>query len=407
MVNEHRRVVITGLGVISSIGIGKETFWHSLLNGQSGISTIERFDTAQFDVHIGGEVKTFQPNRFLHKKEIRRYGRATQFAIAATQLALADAGIALGKTAGSAIGVCLGTTTADSQAIEAFDDKVVAVGSHSGSAAIRSALQFPGCMIGTCLSSHFRLKGPIVLIPTACAAGNYAVAYASDLIRMGKCDVVIAGGIDTFSRYAFTGFNRMFAVAPERCQPFDLNRRGTIVSEGAGILILESLDGALERGVLPYAEVAGYGVSCDANHMTIPTVDGISTAIRRTLADAAVSSDEIDYISAHGTGTKANDWAECAAIINVFGKRSGSVPVSSIKSMLGHTMGAASALEAIACSLVIQDNRIPPTINFKTPDPACPVDCVANSARDSRVDVVLNNSFAFGGNNICTVLKRI
>jgi 3-oxoacyl-[acyl-carrier-protein] synthase II len=244
------------------------------------------------------------------------------------------------------------------------------------------------------------------MISTACAAGNYAIGYGFDLIRMDRADAVFAGGSDPFSRISFTGFNQLSAVAPEKCQPFDKNRKGMMVAEGAGVLIMESLEAALKREAPIYAEILGYGLSCDAQHMTQPSVEGISACMIKATQDAAIEIDEIDYVSAHGTGTAANDRAECAAIKKVFGTRYKQIPVSSIKSMLGHTMGAASALEAITCALVVRNDIIPPTINYETPDPECDVDCVANQARKRIVNIALNNSFAFGGNNASLVLKK-
>ncbi len=403
----RRRVVITGLGVISSIGIGREEFWKSLLEGHSGISRIQRFDTSQYDVHMGGEVTKFEPGDFFDKKETRRLGRAAQFAIASVKLALQDARLSLEEVSGPHTSLCLGTTMADIQALEAADDFVNSQGEFSSPTIRRYALQYPGFMIAAQVASIFHLKGKVFMIPTACAAGNYAIAYGSDLIRFGKSDLALAGGVDPFSRIAFTGFSRIFAVAPERCQPFDKHRKGTIVGEGAGILVLESLEHALNRKASIYAEVLGYGTSCDAHHMTIPNVKGIVRVIQNALVDARISSDEVDYISAHGTGTPANDRAECSAITEVFGNRSQRIPISSIKSMLGHTMGAASALEAISCALAIQSSYIPPTINYETPDPECAINCVPNHALASPVDIALNNSFAFGGNNACVVLGKV
>src|SRR3989338_822433 len=262
-------------------------------------------------------------------------------------------------------------------------------------------------MIAAHVARYFRIKGPAFMFGTACAAGNYSIAYGTDLIRLGKCEVVLAGGADPFSRTAFMGFGSLFALAPDKCRPFDRNRKGIIVGEGAGMRLLESLEHAIERGVEPYAEVLGYGTSCDASHMTIPDVKGVVAAMRNALLDAGISASDVDYINAHGTGTPANDKTECLAIGALFTERDGEIPVSSIKSMLGHTMGAASAIEAIACSLVVQRDTLPPTINYETPDEDCPIDCVPNRARRQRADVVLNNSFAFGGNNACVVFGKV
>jgi len=244
------------------------------------------------------------------------------------------------------------------------------------------------------------------MFSTACSAGNYAIGYGFDLIRLGRVDLVLAGGADPFSKVAFTGFNQFGAVAPEKCQPFDMNRKGMMVAEGVGMLIIESLEHAMMRNAAVYAEIAGYGLSCDAHHMTLPSVEGVSRCMKQALRETLIAVEEVDYICAHGTGTPANDKAECAAIRNVFGERTKDVPVSSIKSMIGHAMGAASALEAISCALTIKHNIIPPTINYETPDPECDVDCVPNQAREHEVNIALNNSYAFGGNNASLVLRK-
>jgi 3-oxoacyl-[acyl-carrier-protein] synthase II len=245
-----------------------------------------------------------------------------------------------------------------------------------------------------------------MIFSTACSAGNYAVGYGFDLITLGRAQVVLAGGFDALSKVAFTGFNQFSAVSPDKCRPFDKNRKGMMVAEGAGMLVLESLESALERKALIYAEVLGYGLSCDAHHMTTSLVDGIKLCMIKALSEAGVSAEDIDYISAHGTGTLTNDKNECAAINEIFGHRYKKIPTSSIKSMLGHTMGAASAIEAIACALAVKNDMIPPTINYETPDAECDIDCVPNHSRKHVVTIALNNSYAFGGNNACLVLKK-
>ncbi len=400
------RVVITGLGVISSIGIGKDAFWKNLLQGVSGISKVQRFNTSQYGINIGGEIKDFDPARFFDHTSIKRLGRAAQLAIAACQLALDDARLSRTQLSGSVTSVCLGTTMADAQSLETIVDEVISTGKYRRQTVRANSMQYPSFMIVTRIAEALGITGRVFMIPTACAAGNYAISYGNDLIKLGKCDVVLVGGADPFSRTAFTGFGRIFALAPERCQPFDKNRKGIVVGEGAGVLVLESVTHAQSRKARIYAEIAGYGMSADASHMTAPDVAGITNAMKRALSDAGVSPGEIDYISAHGTGTSVNDRVECAAIRNVFGERASSVPVSSIKSMLGHTMGAASALEAITCVMGIHTDSIPPTINYETPDPECQIDCVPNQARHTKVSYCLNNSFAFGGNNCCVVFKK-
>ena len=399
------RIVVTGLGVVSSVGIGWEKFWQALLAGRSGISEVAAFDTQNFLTHRGGEVKVFCPEQFIPPARFRRYNRASQFAIAASTLALRDAELELTALPANRVGVSIGTTMAEAQAIEAMD--WLWVKRDVQAIPPRLVPQYPGNMIGAHVAAELRCQGPNMVIATACAAGNYALAYAYDLLRLGKADVMFAGGADAFSRIAFMGFNRLLAVAPERCQPFDKDRKGMMVGEGSGVLMMERLDDARARRAPIYAELVGYGMSCDANHMTIPSVDGVTRVMQNALRDAGLSPDDVDYINAHGTGTPANDRTECAAIRAVFGSRTDKIPVSSTKSMIGHTMGAASALEAIACVLAVKRNRLPPTINFETADPECDIDCVPNVSRSHRVRVALNNSFAFGGNNACLAFREL
>jgi len=398
----NRRVVITGLGVISSIGIGKDKFWNNLIAGKSGISKVESFDTSKYENHMGGEVKDFNPNDFIEKDKIKRLGRGSQFAIAAAKLALGDSGVDFENINKDKIGVIIGTTMADSQRLEEMDRTWVESSEKDVDAQLIP--QYPGSIIASSVGFELDIQNLVYSIPTACSAGNYCIGYSYDIIKMGKADFMLAGGSDSFSKVAFTGFNRLFAVAPEKCQPFDKDRKGMMVGEGSGVLVLESLDSALKRKANIYAEVLGYALSCDAHHMTAPSVDGISRVMKRAIKNASISSEDVDYISAHGTGTQANDKAECAAVKEVFGEKYKEVPVSSIKSMLGHTMGAASVIEAITCCLTIKEGAIPPTINYKTPDIECDIDCVPNEARKKTVNAALNNSLAFGGNDACLVL---
>ena len=401
---KHLRVVVTGLGVVSSVGIGWPAFWESLLAGRSGIRPIQYLDTADYPTHFGGEVLGFNALQFMPADTAKRLGRGSQFAIAATKLALEDTKFPTETVANLRVGVCLGTTMADIQTLEEMNQTWVTGSDKKVSGALVS--RYPSCTISANVAGHFGFIGPNLMIPTACAAGNYAISYATDLLRTGKADLMVAGGVDPFSRIAFTGFNRIFAVAPERCQPFDKNRQGTLIGEGAGILLLERLEDAKARGAQIYAEVLGYGLSCDGHHMTIPEVDGVARVMRNALKDAGLEPGDVDYISAHGTGTPANDRTECAAIRNVFNSHTDHLPVSSIKSMLGHTMGAASALEAITCVLALHHGAIPPTINLETQDPECNIDCVPNTSRRQAVKTVLNNSFAFGGNNACVAFSK-
>lgn len=400
----NKRIVVTGLGVVSSIGIGKEPFWNALINGKSGISKITSFDTKDFPTHYGGEIKDFHPEDFIDKKKTERLGRASQLAIASAKLAIQDAKLELSGFDREKIGVAIGTTMGESKILEEIDEIWV----KKGDQAIEPNLipRLPANVISSNVAIEFKLKGPNFLISTACAAGNYAIGYACDLINKGAADLMLAGGADGFSRIAFTGFNRLFAIAAEKCQPFDKNRKGMMVGEGAGVLVLETLENALKRKAKVYAEVLGYGLSCDAHHMTAPHAPGIAKAIEKALKETNLKPKDVDYINAHGTGTLANDKEECLAIKEVFGDYSKKLVISSIKSMLGHTMGAASAIEAIACCLTVKDDIIPPTINYETPDPECDIDCVPNISRKLKVNIVLNNASAFGGNNACLVLKK-
>jgi 3-oxoacyl-[acyl-carrier-protein] synthase II len=398
----NRKIVITGLGVISSIGIGKHKFWQGLLQGKSGISPVSSLDTRNHFTHNGGEVKQFMPEDFIPREKLKSFSRASQFALAAAKLAIEDAHFTQNDISRLRTGICIGVTSGSIQVIEDINDRLI----NDEDPAQELIYQLPVHSTPAILAKELGLNGPNFLFSTACAAGNYAVGYGYDLLKLQRADIVIAGASDPFSRISFTGFNQFSAVAPEKCQPFDKNRKGMMVAEGAGILILEPLENASKRNAHIYAEILGYGLSCDARHMTQPSVEGISECMIKAMNEAGIPREDVDYISAHGTGTLANDKTECAAIKEVFGSLHKKIPVSSIKSMLGHTMGAASAIEAIACSLAIENDIIPPTINFETPDPECDIDCVPNYARRHTVDIALNNSYAFGGNNASLVLKK-
>jgi len=400
----NKRVVVTGLGVVSSIGIGWEEFWDSLLEGKSGISPVSSFDTTNHFTHNGGEVKNFKPEVFIQKDKLPFLSRASQLALAAAGLAMKDAGLSQNDISLMNTGVCIGTTMGSVQTSEIINELMVL---HEKTDFSKELLcQVPTHSTPSAVAKELKASGPHMMFSTACAAGNYAIGYGFDLIRLGRAESVIAGGSEPLSKVAYTGFNQFSAVAPEKCQPFDKNRKGMMVAEGAGLLVLESIENALRRNVPIYAEILGYGLSCDAFHMTTSSVEGIASCMRKAMKEADIKVEDVDYISAHGTGTVSNDKNECAAIREVFGSRYQEIPVSSIKSMLGHTMGAASALEAITCALVIKNDTMPPTINYETPDPECDIDCVPNEARKMTVDVALNNSYAFGGNNACLVLKK-
>jgi 3-oxoacyl-[acyl-carrier-protein] synthase II len=397
-----KRVVITGLGVISSIGIGWQEFWNNLLKGKSGISPVTSFDTTSHFTHNGGEVHNFRPEAFIQQEKLSIFSRATQLGLAAAKLALKDARLLDEDVSRMKIGTCMGTTFGSIQSIEDINDKLL----RSEKIDKDLACQLPTHTTPAVIAKELTLNGPNYMLSTACSAGNYAIGYGYDLICTDRADIIIAGGSDPFSRIAFTGFNQFSAVAPEKCQPFDKNRKGMMVAEGAGVLVIETVESALKRSAPVYAEILGYGLSCDAFHMTTSSVEGITACMKKAIIQADIRAEDVDYISAHGTGTQTNDRNESAAIKEVFGNRYTQIPVSSIKSMIGHTMGAASALEAIACSLVVKNDVIPPTINFETPDPECDIDCVPNEARKHVVTIALNNSYAFGGNNACLILKK-
>jgi 3-oxoacyl-[acyl-carrier-protein] synthase II len=397
-----RRVVVTGVGAVSAIGVGRAAFWEALLAGRSGVGPVRAFDPAPYPVGIAAEIPGFEPAAWLSPVHRRAFGRTSGLAVAATRLALADAGldgVPDGETA-----IIVGTTMGECQ----LQETIATTWAHAGldrldGAVVRAA---PDSVVAVNVARALAVEADAWVVPTACAAGNYAIGFGYDRVRSGECQVALVGGADAFSRIAFTGFGRMLSLAPDRCRPFDRDRQGIVIGEGAGILVLESLARARARGAPVLAELRGYALSCDAHHMTIPALDGVTAVMAQAMAASGVAPESVSYVSAHGTGTRVNDRTECEAIRRVFGPRAGRLPVSSIKSMLGHAMGAASALEAIACVLAVHEGRIPPTINFETPDPECPVDCVANVARELPVEVALNNAFAFGGNNAATVFAR-
>lgn len=402
----NRRIVITGIGVVTPIGIGCEQFWTNLLEGRSGISPVNSFDTSAYSVHRGAEVKEFDAHEYVLNLDAAHLGRASQFAIAASRLALADAGVEIGSLDRKRAGVSMGTTSGEPREVERFDDSYVS--NDLGRVGPRFLELYPCHVIAAHVASELNFAGVNTMIPTACAAGNYAIAHALDVMRSGRADLMLAGGSDAFSRITFTGFARLGAVAPETCQPFDRFRKGMIPGEGAGVLVLEPLDRARRRGARIYAEVAGYGLSCDAHHMTAahPQGDGAERAMRQALADSATDPTDVSYISAHGTGTPTNDRLETIAVKRLFKDAAYRIPISSVKSMLGHTMGAASAIEAAVCALAIFNDRVPPTINLNDPDPECDLDYVPKFARELRVNVAMNNAYAFGGNNAALILRK-
>lgn len=300
----------------------------------------------------------------------------------------------------------MGTTSGEPREVERFDDLFVSKKLERVGPEFLAL--YPSHVIAAHIARELRFAGINIMIPTACAAGNYAIAHAFDVLRAGRADLMLAGGSDSFSRITYTGFAQLGAIAPEVCQPFDRYRKGMIPGEGAGVIVLEPLSAARHRGARIYAEISGYGLSCDAHHMTAaqPTGDGAMRAMKQALEQSGTNPEEVDYISAHGTGTATNDRLETLAVKKLFGDAAYRIPMSSIKSMLGHTMGAASAIEAAACSLAVYHGRIPPTINLVEPDPECDLDYVPNYAREHTVRVAMNNAYAFGGNNASLIIKK-
>jgi 3-oxoacyl-[acyl-carrier-protein] synthase II len=402
----HGRVVVTGIGLVTPIGTGRECFWTNLLAGRCGIGPVRSFDTSAYSVHCGAEVHDFNAEQYLSNLDAAHLGRASQFAIAAARLALADANVEIASLDLKRAGVSMGTTSGEPREVERFDNLFVS--KELDRVGPEFLALYPSHVIAAHIAREFQFAGVNIMIPTACAAGNYAIAHAFDVLRAGRADLMLAGGSDSFSRITYTGFAQLGAIAPEICQPFDRHRKGMIPGEGAGVLVLEPLAAATRRGARIYAEVTGYGLSCDAHHMTAahPNGDGAVRAMQKALDQSAIGPQDVSYISAHGTGTPTNDRLETLAVKRLFKDAAYRIPVSSIKSMLGHTMGAASAIEAAVCALAIFNDRIPPTINLREPDPDCDLDYVPNSAREHTVRVAMNNAYAFGGNNASLVLRK-
>jgi 3-oxoacyl-[acyl-carrier-protein] synthase II len=400
------RVVITGLGLITPIGLGRRGFWEALLGGRSGIAPVASFDTSAYPVHIGAEIKGFDARQYVRRQPVESMGRGSHLAVAAARLAIEDANLDLISRDRRRVGVCMGTTSGEPRLVEQYNDTRKAQGLEAIPGEIFP--QYPCHVIPSNVAIELDLRGPSLMIPTACAAGNYAIGYGMDLIRAGEADLMLAGGADPFSRITYMGFARLGAIAPDCCQPFDKNRKGMVPGEGAAVLVLEPLEAALARGAKIYAEVLGYGISCDAHHMTAahPQGDGAIRAMSMALRESGLRPAQVDYISAHGTGTHVNDRVETLAVRSLFGESAPHVPMSSIKSMLGHMMGAASATEAAACALALDSGIVPPTINYREPDPDCDWDYVPNQARQTHPRVALNNAYAFGGTNASLCLAR-
>lgn len=397
-------MVITGLGPVSSIGIGAPAFSQALKEGRSGISPISGFDATGFPYHMAGEVPDFDPKRMLSRIVPGEWGRTSQFAAAAARLAVEDSGVDTAVLASDRAGSSMGTTGGESQVLERLTGDSLSVGFEGVDADL--VRQVPSSRLAAAVNRELGMTGEALTLSTACSASNYALGYAYDLIRTGEADHMVAGGADSVGRWSHAGFYRLGALTEKACAPFDKDRSGILTGEGGAALFLESLDSARARGARIYAEVLGYGLNCDANHMVAPDPVSIAACMRLAHRNAGVAAADVDYVCAHGTGTPANDTVEATAIGEVFGDRP--PPTSSIKSMLGHTMGAASGFGAIASVLGIVESFIPPTINFSTLDPNIPlIDPVPNRARFTEVRIAQVNGFAFGGNNAITMLGRM
>lgn len=408
-----RRVVVTGMGAISPLGNSAAELWSGASQGRSGIGPITRFDTGAYPTKIAGEASTFDPTRYMDFKDARRMSRASQFAVAATREALADAGLeqeALPEDAG----VLLGTGNSSFPDFEAATRTMIERGGMRISPFAMPAV-LPS-MSGGQIAIQFGVRGYNSTVSTACASGTQAIGEAAEVLRRGAASVMITGGTEApICEVGLAGFCVMRALStrneePEwASRPFERDRDGFVAGEGAGILILETLDRAQARGARIYAEVLGLGSSNDAYHLTAPPPDagGAMRAMRWALRDAGLETTDIDYINAHGTATPHNDHSETTAIKSLFGAGAYRVPISSTKSMIGHCLGAAGALEAIATIRALQEGLIPPTINLDQPDPACDLDYVPHTAREAPIAMALSNSFGFGGQNACLALGRL
>ena len=408
-----RRVVITGLGAITLLGTGVQKSWDALLQGRSGISRITHFDPGDLPVHIAGEVKDFDPADYIEPKEIKKMDRFIHFALAASQMAVDDAQLKIDSSNADRVGVIIGSGIGGLPMIEHYT-KVLNERGYRRITPFFIPMSIINLASGR-VSIRFGAKGPNSAVVTACSSGSHAIGDAFKIIQRGDADVMIAGGSEAvISPLGVAGFTVMKALSrrndePEKAsRPFDAERDGFVMAEGAGIVILEELEYARKRGARIYAEIVGYGMTGDAYHITSPSPDGEGAARCMSLAvkDAGVQPQEVDYINAHGTSTKYNDELETLAIKNVFGEHAHKLAVSSTKSMTGHLLGAAGGVEAVICVLSICNSIVPPTINLDNPDPECDLDYVPHRAREMEVRYALSNSFGFGGTNACLLFKK-
>ncbi|MBI2958300.1 MAG: beta-ketoacyl-ACP synthase II [Chloroflexi bacterium] len=408
----RRRVVITGLGTVNPLGLGARETWRALCAGKSGVRHLTRFDCHRMRTQVGGEVRDFTASDFLSDKMARRTDRFQQFALAAAQMAIDDSGLSVTPAIGERTGVIIGTAFGGIASALAGQDQYRNGGREEISPFL-VPMMLPGMAAGQ-VAMRFHARGPNSSPTTACAAGTHAISDGCRLIRQGAADVMLVGGAEAalmpplYQCFGVMGATTGRKKDPEKAsRPFDGERDGFVPSEGAGMLVIEALEFAIRREARIYAEIIGFAATADAYHVTSPAPggEGAARCMRLALQDAGLSPGDIDYINAHGTSTKLNDSTETEAIKAVFGERALSIPVSSNKSMLGHTMGASGAIEAAYSVLSILDGIIPPTVNHETPDPDCDLDYVPNKARNARINTVLSNSFGFGGVNGVLVFK--
>jgi 3-oxoacyl-[acyl-carrier-protein] synthase II len=402
----ERRAAVVGLGVVSALGMTLKEFWDGLTSGRCGIGPVDLFDTSSYRTGIGAQVKGLDPSRHFALKMLKRMSRCDQLGLIAAREAVKDSGLVLGVIAPERVGVCLGGGAGGMLSGEKYRrDLYLKLRKPRPT----QLIPFSPSVTTDYIAQEFDCEGPRATIVTACSSSSTSVGYAADWIKNGDADIVITGGSDAMCELTYAGFNSLRAVDDRPCRPFDAGRKGLSLGEGAGILVLEEMGRARARGARIYAEIAGYGIAGDAYHMTAPIAsgDGAARTILAALADAGIDKDAVDYINAHGTATKFNDAAEAAAIKKVFGERGRAIPVSSIKSMIGHCLGSAGGLEAVSTVLTVFSGIIPPTINFENHDPQCDLDCVPNVARKMDVRAAISNSLAFGGNNTTIVVRRV
>jgi 3-oxoacyl-[acyl-carrier-protein] synthase II len=409
----ERRVVITGIGVLTPLSSELELFWQNLIAGKSGISLITRFDTAEFDCKIGGEVRDFKPEEFMPIKETRRTDRFVQYAVGAAKKAVVDSGIDMAQEDANRVGVLIGSGIGGMETIEDQVGTLI----RKGPGRV-SPFMIPMLIVNMAsgyVSMLLGAKGPNLAVVSACATATHALGEAARAIVHNDADIMIAGGSEAaITQMGYAGFCAMKAMStrnsePERAsRPFDAQRDGFVMGEGAGVCILESLEHARKRHAKIYCEVAGYGITGDAYHMSAPAPEGEGAArsMKMALGHAKLNPEQIDYINAHGTSTPVGDKCETQAIKKVFGEYAKKMAISSTKSMTGHLLGAAGAVETAVCALAIRDGIVPPTINYENPDPDCDLDYVPNKARQMKVDVCLNNSLGFGGHNATIIVRR-